>query len=98
MFIYVCIFELYMPVSVCLLISVRISCRYNSTDIYLQMSKTDGKSIVAIPQQNSGEKEFINPQSRKENRTAEISRCRVDKGTFTDIIISQCKNMTCDLF
>lgn len=45
---------MFMPVFVCILISVRISCRFNSTDISLQMSKTDGKSRVTIPQQNSG--------------------------------------------
>lgn len=35
------------------LISVRVSCRYNSTDIFLHTSKTDGKSRVIISQRKS---------------------------------------------
>lgn len=75
-----------MSVFVCLLISVRMLCRCNLYyNISLQRSKTDEKSRVTIPKQNSKEKEFINPQSRQ-NRTADISRYRVDKATFKEAI------------
>lgn len=38
-----------------------------------------------FPNKTLKEKEFINPQSRQ-NRTADISRYRVDKATFKETI------------
>lgn len=72
------------------LISVRVSCRYNSTDIFLHTSKTDGKSRVIISQRKSKNRNSETHRAEKKNRTADISRYRIDQGTFTETIITRC--------
>lgn len=69
-----------MPVFVCLLTSVRMSCRCNIFYRYI---------FTEVFNKTQRKKEFINSKGRQ-NRTADISRHCIDQGTFKETIKTQC--------